>query len=251
MRKKYKIWKNPFRWYRNVLRNSIEPTDPTHRINMYVEIQKGKTEGRDLIPCAIYTMDHQIDVNPSLIRKKDKKFLKKLPLNKKIEYDSKKYDVILTKDEKNKGYVLTELERCKHCGSRIVIAEVAETRYRSCPDVKVRVSDPAKDNLIIPVHFGVRRGQILFGMMFPFIFDVVLIWGALTLLYPNINVLGTWFHNGLAVIGGVNKIPLYIIAALMFLFFAHITILIHYKGFKLFKWYSKVKPTLKEVKGEK
>lgn len=103
--------KNPIKLYLNYLRKSIEPKDATHDVSMNIEIPKGKTEGRVLIPCATYTLSHSIDLNPALIRKKDKKFIKKLPVKKRIEFDSNKYDVVLTEEEKEQGYELNELRK--------------------------------------------------------------------------------------------------------------------------------------------
>lgn len=60
--------RNPLRWYIEKVKSCIEPTNPTHNINMNVEIPVGEKEGRALIPCSIYTMTHIIDVNPSLVR---------------------------------------------------------------------------------------------------------------------------------------------------------------------------------------
>jgi len=234
---------NPIKWYIHKVKNSIEPTNPTHRINMSIEINKGQTEGRALIPCSIYSMDHEIDTNPSLLRKKDKKIIKNILTNENIKYDPEKFDVVLTKEEKEEGYVLNEVDRCPHCGLKTVIAEVAETRYRSCPDIKVRISDPAKENLVIPVKFGVRKGQILFTMFTPFVFDIFLIWILLTFKYPSLNILGESINKLVQfniIIGIVMIVP-------VALFVFHIGVLCHYKAYKLSKWYKSVKQTLEKV----
>ena len=55
----------------------------SHRIRMNIDIPKGATKGRALIPCAIYSFNHSIDLNPALIRKKDKKKIKDFPVNYK------------------------------------------------------------------------------------------------------------------------------------------------------------------------
>lgn len=241
-----KFLDNPLKWYVGKIKNSIEPTNPTHKISMSVEIPKGQTEGRALVPCAIYTMDHTIDTNPALVRRKDKRVVKKYPVNKKIKYDPKKYDLILTEDEKKKGYELVEIERCSHCGLKTVIAEVAETRYRSCPDIKVRVSDPAKENLVIPVDFGVRKNQILLGIFIPFILDIMIVYLFFSVFF------GFNFLNNLSIklISSFSSLG-YLVIGVGFLFLLHIAILAHYKGYKLFKWYSVTKPTLREVKNYK
>ena len=248
MRKKYKFYQNPIKWYTNVIKNSIEPTNPSHKIMMNVEIDKGQTEGRALIPCAIYTMDHSIDTNPSLIRKKDRKLIKKLSVNKKIEFDSNKYDVELTDEEKRLGYQLKELERCEHCKQKIVIAELAETRYRSCPDVKVKVSDPAKEDLVIPVQFGIRKGQVLLGMVTPFVFDLLIVYMAITILHPTWNF---FTSNIITEIAQKFKPIAYLSLALIGGMIVHIMAVSHYKGYKLFKWYNKTKSSLEKVKNYK
>lgn len=237
---------NPIKWYIGKVKNSIEPTNPTHRINMSVEIPVGEKEGRALIPCSIYSMDHMIDINPSLIRKKDKKIIKNIPTDENIKYDPEKFDVVLTKEEKEGGYVLNEIDRCPHCGLKTVIAEVAETRYRSCPDIKVRISDPAKENLVIPVKFGVRKGQILFTMFMPFILDIFLVWAVLSIKYPQLNILG----ESVAKLIQFNYIFSILLIIPVCLFMCHILVLSHYKAYKLSKWYNFVKPTLEKVEDE-
>ena len=240
---KTKFLQNPLKWYISKIKDSIEPTNPTHKISMSVEIPKGQTEGRALVPCAIYTMDHEIDTNPALIRKKDRKVVKTYPTNKHIKYDPKKYDLVLTDNEKKNRYELIEIERCPHCGLKTVIAEVAETRYRSCPDIKVRVSDPAKENLVIPVDFGVRKSQIITGMVLPFVFDFLLIYLFLTTTF-EVNPLNAFTIN---IIQPIPIIGYFFIGAISLLLL-HTAISAHYKGYKLSKWYSKAKPTLREVK---
>ena len=245
MRKKYKPWKNPLGWYINYVKKHIEPTSPSHEVSMRVDIPKGKKNGRALIPCSIYTLTHTIDLNPALVRKRDKKVVKKLPLNKKIKYDSKKYDVMLTKEEKKKGYQLNEIERCSKCGLKTVIAEVCETRYRSCPDIRVKVSDKAKENLTIPVKFGVIKRQIFMHLFFPLILDFFLVAFFLDKFFhvdiiPLDNLI-TPLLSSFSVLG-------YILLIVFFGLAIHIAIVMHYSSFKLFKWYINVKPTLKKVK---
>lgn len=243
MRRKIRFFENPFKWYINKIKNGIEPTNPTHEVSMRIDIPKGEIEGRALIPCSIYTLSHSIDLNPSLIRKKDGKILKQIPVKQKISYDSNKYDVVLTEEEKNLGYQLKEIERCEHCGQKLVIAELAETRYRSCPDIKVRVADKAKEDLVIPVKYGVRKGQILFFLINPFILDFIFIYIVLHLFF-NINLFSFMSISNFSLI---PKIFLYLILTAFFLFLCHTFISSHYRAYKLFKWYSKVKPTLKKI----
>lgn len=250
MRRKVNIWKHPYKWYVNRLKNEIEPTNPTHQITMRIDIPKGKTEGRALIPCSIYTLSHSIDLNPSLIRKKDGKILKHLSVNKKINYDSNKYDVRLTPEEKKLGYQLKELERCNHCGQKLVIAELAETRYRSCPDIKVRVADKAKENLTIPVTYGVRTGQIRSFLIFPLILDLILVYSVLTYVgaIPH-SWLDGIFSNSISLLPKVLLWAIGLpIVLLCFVLVSHFYISTHYRAYRLYKWYSKVKPTLKCVK---
>jgi hypothetical protein len=243
--------KNPLKWYMKRLRESVEPKSATHDISMNVQIPKGKIQGRSLVPCTIYTLSHSIDLNPSLIKRKDRSVVKELPANKKIDYDPKKYDVVLTEEEKKQGYVLKELERCKHCGGKVVIAEVAETRYRSCPDIRVRVSDKAKENLVIPVKFGIRRPEIRARLIFTIFINVVMLFIILNLLF-NVDLLGGF---GKAVNLGIThiipsnmigKIISYSLASLGLLIFLHFMVTINYGTYRMYSWYLKVKPSLRK-----
>lgn len=236
---KTKIWQNPYKWYKEYLRSTIEPKSATHNVSMTVEIPKGKTQGRALVPCAMYTLSHEIDLNPSLIRKRDNKIIKKLPVNKRVSFDSNKYDVKLTEEEKLANYKLEEVERCSKCGLKTVIAEVAETRYRSCPDIRVRVSDKAKENLVIPVKFGVRKAEITHTFYSIFIMDFVFIYAVLSFIFPEINILSSTMNK----IVGYNHIIGYISIGLVALFCINVFIVLHYKGYKLFKWYNQIKST--------
>mgnify|MGYP001615598896 FL=1 len=176
--KTIKFFKHPIKNYKNCIKQTIIPKPYSHRIIMPITIKKGEQSGTALIPCTIYAMDHSIDLNPALIRKKDRKLLKYFKPNKKYKYiadeeikgyhtDGKKVfynpnDCILelTEDEKEKGYFLSELERCKKCGQKLVMAEVKATRYRSCPLVQVKLGDKAKEDITIPVEFGVNKSSI-------------------------------------------------------------------------------------------
>jgi len=55
------------------MKRSIIPQPYSHQVKMNILIKKGQQSGTALIPCTIYAMDHSIDLNPALIRKKDKK----------------------------------------------------------------------------------------------------------------------------------------------------------------------------------
>lgn len=244
---KAKFFRNPIKWYVQEVKTCIEPTSLKHRIRMNIDIKKGETKGRALIPCAIYSFDHSIDLNPALIRRKDGKKVKDLPVNKNISYDSKKYDVQLTKEEKKLGYKLEQLESCKHCGQRLVIAEIAETRYRSCPDIKVRVADKAKEDLRIPVDFGINKSDVYFGMTFWIIVDAVIV-------YTIINSVTGW-NIGIPINNAFNAIPSTIMMILLtpifiwLMFWVTIHIArIHYKAYKLFTWWKQVKHTVTNIR---
>lgn len=245
---KVKIWQNPIKWYVNAVKGSIEPSNLSHRIRMHIDIPKGQTKGRALIPCAIYSYDHGIDLNPALIRRKDGKKIKELPVNKNISYDSKKYDVQLTKEEKKKGFTLEEIERCKHCGQRTVIAEIAETRYRSCPDIKVRVADKAKEDLRIPVDFGINKTDVYVGMWSWLVVDVILAYVVLNSVFkwdPIAKGLGAITSAAPTFVSYGLMLPLVIIATGI----ATISIAqFHYKAYALWKWWREVKHTVTKIR---
>jgi hypothetical protein len=245
---KVSFWKNPIKWYQKQVLDSVEPTTLTHRIRMNIDIPKGDTKGRALIPCTIYSFDHSIDLNPALIRKKDGKVMKEFPVNTQYSYDSNKYDVQLTEEEIKNGYTLEELEKCEHCGQRLVIAEVAETRYRSCPDIKVRVSDPAKEDLKIPVDFGINKTDVVAGMWAWAVIDGLIIAMLLPVLF-NLNW-GQWLAQKI-----VAFTPSPILTAMLWVsvavcsFLVSITLVkIHYKSYRLWKWWNEVKDTVTEVR---
>lgn len=225
----------PPRWY-----------DMFVTINM--KIKKGQKSGFINIPCSFEVLTHQIDLNPSLIRRKDNKEMgyfnprekwrfiedekirtyKKIPLENKIVYNPKKYDVIITDEEKKKKWELFEIDRCDHCGQKTWIAKVEETHYKSCPIIKVGLSDPAKEDLIVPVKFGVARAQFYKGFINYIFFVGIVVGGLLLSNYYNKSV---WFSIGLVAI------------CFSSLFFHSI------RTARLFKWYVKYRPNA-EIKKE-
>lgn len=227
--------------YKQHMKDSIIPKEYSHQVTMNIEIPKGEKQGHALIPCQIYAMDHSIDLNPSLIRKKDKKIIKHLKLGKRIEYDSETYDVVLTKEEKNLGYELEELERCDKCGNKIVIAEVAQTRYRSCPDVWVTLSDIAKESIIIPVKFGVNKKDILtaYWLLPITITGLALI----TIDFLGIKILPTIATGQISIATGQILFTILFGAMLAALWLYFMPRLI-YKNYKLIQWYNTIKHTL-------
>ena len=246
--KNVKIWQNPIKWYVNKVKNSVEPSSLSHRIRMNIDIPKGQTKGRALIPCAIYSYDHGIDLNPALIRRKDGKKIKDLPVNKSISYDSKKYDVQLTKEEKKQGFRLEEIEKCKHCGQRVVIAEVAETRYRSCPDIKVRVADKAKEDLRIPVDFGINKKDVYFGIWAWTILDAARI-------YVILNTVFKWDPLAKGIGAATTTFPNFMLYGVLLPLSIFGTVLClvvigqwHYKAYALWKWWREVKHTVTKIR---
>lgn len=162
----------------------LRPTEPSHVVDMIVRIPKGASEGTALIPCAMETISHSIDINPSLV----------------------------------KG------ERCDKCGGKVPLAEIKETRYRSCPLVTIRLNAPATQELNVPITFGIYRWQVLsmiwvLPAIFPFMALFLVATASLSLLWG----LGT------AALG-----PLYFLWAPR----------------KLRKWYKSVKPTLRPYPAE-
>lgn len=247
MKKKVKIWQNPIRWYLQTVKDSVEPTTLSHRIRMNIDIKKGATKGRALIPCAIYSYDHSIDLNPALIRRKDKKVIKQLPVNKNISYDSNKFDVQLTKNEKKLGYTLNEIEKCKHCGQKLVIAEIAETRYRSCPDIKVRVASKAKEDLKIPVDFGINRSDVIYGMTAWIVLDLITVFLVFSMItgFSLATPLNNFFSS---MPSTVMKTICWVLIGFMGLMWFVAISRIHYKAFRLWKWWNEVKHTVTKTR---
>ena len=227
-----KVWDQ----YTQHIKDSIIPKEYSHQVVMNINILKGEKQGHALIPCQIYAMDHSIDLNPSLIRKKDKKVIKHFKTGKRIEYNMETHDVVLTKEEIDQGYELEELERCGKCGNKVVIAEVAQTRYRSCPDVWVTLGDVAKENLVIPVKFGVNRSDILTAYWLP----PVCVTG---LFLVTIDFLGIWTIPRV----GDGALPFFTIligGILGWVWFYYIPKGV-YKNYKLIQWYNSIKHSLK------
>ena len=162
----FKIWKNPIRWYAWFLDAQITAEEPTDIIEMNVEIKKGEKEGAAIIPCSIFTVAHAIDLNPSLLKKKTGK-ITEIPINGKVEvaYNPNEDILLLNSDEKIiKQRPLTpkdeEYEKCGNCGQKVVVAQVTQTRYRSCPKVEVELSHPVTEDVIIPMNFGINIDEI-------------------------------------------------------------------------------------------
>lgn len=228
--------KNIVKWYFDDIRSSIVPKPYSHQVTMPISIGKGESEGTALIPCTIYAMDHSIDLNPALIRKKDKKVMKNFEKGKNIEYNSNDYVVELTEDEKKKGYVLKELERCNNCGQKLVIAEVQATRYRSCPSINVRLADKAKEDVVVPVKFGLNKSSIhtrvvltLFVVVASAIFTAQLFLG---FSIPTITA---------TIPKAVGIITVGLLLTVLWLWFIPRDI---YSTFKTWQWYQSIKHSL-------
>lgn len=131
-----------------------------------VKIKKGETTGEVNIPCDFDFFAYGVDFNPSLIKKKTKKKIKELPLNEPFMYHPNKEEVIL-EDNEEMQYE-KEVERCPHCGQPVVVAEVCETRYRSDPVFKIRLSNPAPYDLEIPVKFGFKKRDLIISTLHKF-----------------------------------------------------------------------------------
>ena len=240
-----KIWKK----YINHIKNSVIPKPYSHSVKMNVEIKKGKKEGTALIPCTIYAMDHSIDLNPSLIRKKDKRLIKNFKPGEKIKYNTKKYDVLLTKNEINKGYILRELERCDKCGQKVVISELKQTRYRSCPSIKIKLGDKSKENVIVPVNFGVNKSDITSSYWVTPLLILISLYGSLLILFPTTFSLNNIHYASVSISSLTVKIIQYSIIGVVLAFLWLYVIPKKIYGFwALHKWYKHIKPTLKKNK---
>ena len=249
--------KHPIRAYANYIKHTMIPKPYSHRIVMPINIRKGQQSGTALIPCTIYAMDHSLDLNPALIRKKDKKVIQNFPANKKYKYRKKvtfnpnDYVLELTEDEKNKGYTLNELERCGKCGQKLVIAELRATRYRSCPSVKVKLGDKAKEDIIVPVEYGINKSDITRRYWYTPLFIFLLIYMTImvTTGFDGLRWLTGKLSFGMTLSAQPNGyfywITIGIFLTLIWLLFVPVHL---YGTYKLFRWYNSVKHTLRKVK---
>jgi len=279
---------NPFHpktlWRRYVryIQHSIIPKPYSHEVKMNLVIKAGQKTGTALIPCTIYAMDHSIDLNPALIRKKDRKTVAFVPAKrglkaiqvdddpdfdykidgKKLFYNSAKYAVELTDEETEKGFsmeavTLAEYERCPSCQQKVVLAEVNQTRYRSCPSITVMLADPAKVETVVPVQFGVNKSAITgrvsttpWIVVAAIIGSSYIIWDRDVVLTPII----TWLFSGLSVptaVPGPGLMPVLVWvlkgALLIWLWLFAIPIVV-YGNVKLAQWYASVKETMVKTK---
>jgi hypothetical protein len=153
------------RFYQKEFVESVLPEEPDHAVMMNIEIKKGETFGEVIVPCTLYTLNHAIDLNPSLIKKKTKEVIKNFKVGEKVTYNPDEAEIILTEEEKKRSPALEieqleEYESCPYCHQKAVIATVKQTRYRSCPKVGVELSSPAEADVVIPVQYGIRKGDI-------------------------------------------------------------------------------------------
>jgi ribosomal protein S27AE len=261
---------HPIRSYVNSIKHSILPKPYSHQVKMNVLIKKGQKSGTALIPCSIYAMDHSIDLNPALIRKKDKKplvyinpkdkvtFVEDESIDtyeiekKKIRYNPNNIVVTLTDDEQKKGYELQqvkleEYERCTRCGQKVVLAEVAQTRYRSCPEIHVKLADPAKADTTVPVEFGVNKADIITWPMVAVFGILSIVWITIAMMWPNwaIGLLGTGS-------GPLINTPLWVgnamRAVLIIFLWVFLVPRLIYKPITLIRWYKSVKKDMKVSK---
>jgi hypothetical protein len=143
-------------------------------VNLTVEVKKGQQFGEVVIPCAIETLSHSIDLNPSLLSIKDKKEVLHIGVDEKytfiedhnvvsyqvdkakkeLRYNPMGYVLEITKEEKKQRVYMEEINKCQHCGRKEFVAKVEETKYKSCPSIGVKLAEPADRDLHIPVKFG-------------------------------------------------------------------------------------------------
>lgn len=140
-------------WYK------VKPTEPTHTIEMPINIKKGEDYGECVIPCAFYTGGFGVDLNPSLVKKKTGKKIRDIALGEKVIL---KKDERIVLDNDNQRIIETEdeLEKCSTCGKSIVVSEVREIQYRSCPRIGVKLSHIVDQDVIIPARFGIHLPEI-------------------------------------------------------------------------------------------
>jgi len=220
------MW-NPLRCYLNWIRGSVNPKEATHTVSMDIVIKKGEKTGKALVPCSIYTLSHEIDLNPTLVVKKTGE-VKKVPLGRTFLFHPDEEKLILEKGERVANW--QEEERCPHCNRKIVIAEVAETRYLSCPEIRVSLSDPVSEDVKIPAKFGVRVREIHERLLMVMLVNVLL------LLTTYISWLAIYSLGSCLVSIGIIALDLSFLPYL------------DYQTYKLWQWWRSMKATLQKVK---
>lgn len=259
------IIKKVYRKYKNHLKHSVIPLPYSHQVKMNIPIKKGEQSGTALIPCTIYAMDHSIDMNPSLIRKKDNKTIKYFDpdkfrfvqdnsidtyevTKKVVRYNPNNFVLELSEDEKLQGYHLSELDRCKKCGQKLVVAEVKQTRYRSCPSVNVKLGDKSKEDLIVPVEFGFNKSDVMAcWWLYPIMIGMCAIFTASIFGYnPVVFDLSDSAVQGMlakiipvAILKTLTYIVIGLVLATIWLYLIPKMI---YKGYRILSWYYKIKP---------
>ena len=221
------MW-NPLRCYLNWIRGSVNPKEATHTVSMDIVIKKGEKTGKALVPCSIYTLSHEIDLNPTLVVKKTGE-VKKVPLGRAFSFHPDEEELRLENGER---IAWQEEERCPHCNRKIVIAEVAETRYLSCPEIRVSLSDPVPEDVRIPAKFGIRVREIHERFLATILVD------ALLSLALWLSVSSLWYYpfaSGLWVISIVILGLLYLPRE-------------NYRMYKLWNWWRSMNATLQKVK---
>jgi len=205
----------------------VNPKEATHTVSMDIVIKKGEKTGKALVPCSIYTLSHEIDLNPTLVVKKTGE-VKKVPLGRTFLFHPDEEKLILEKGERVANW--QEEERCPHCNRKIVIAEVAETRYLSCPEIRVSLSDPVSEDVKIPAKFGVRVREIHERLLMVMLVNVLL------LLTTYISWLAIYSLGSCLVSIGIIALDLSFLPYL------------DYQTYKLWQWWRSMKATLQKVK---
>ena len=205
----------------------MNPKEATHTVSMDIVIKKGEKTGKALVPCSIYTLSHEIDLNPTLVVKKTGE-VKKVPLGRTFLFHPDEEKLILEKGERVANW--QEEERCPHCNRKIVIAEVAETRYLSCPEIRVSLSDPVSEDVKIPAKFGVRVREIHERLLMVMLVNVLL------LLTTYISWLAIYSLGSCLVSIGIIALDLSFLPYL------------DYQTYKLWQWWRSMKATLQKVK---
>ena len=159
----------------------------------------------------------------------------------------------MNEDEHKKGYVLKELERCEHCGQKLVISEVKQTRYRSCPSINVKLGDKAKEDTIIPVKFGINKGDIISRYwIMPFLI-LMSIYGTLLILGIDLLKFIPIFPLKIPILSNPNSAPfisIFLRGLILIGLWIFVIPTFLYKSIKLFKWYNSVKHTLRRMNYE-
>ena len=271
---------NPVKLYTGWLSRRTGPRAPTHYLETSIKIAKGNKTGRLIVPCPVIPVTHTYDFNPSLLKRtkverpvsgikttsgealvtiQEKVQRTKLPRNVPILYHPDEGESIEL--EKNEEFVKKEdVERCPHCGQKAVVATVGEqtgnrgVHFNRDPVFEVTLSDPATEDLEIPVKFG------LWPKTVRSMFYISLMIDALFIGAPVLLTLQTYFAIGLTPPVGTTaaqiaalaqtKLVNYIMAGVLFVTGLFVVPVYHKASWEGWKWLKQMAPYIKPIPKE-